>query len=140
MADETRRQRGQRQFREVTQFDTTFEPGDPFTAFTVDEVFGDVWTRPGLTRKERRLLSIAATVTSGMTEEAEVHQYGALKSGDVTPAEMMEVVVHLAHYAGWPKAAAMYRQLGKLCSDLGLEPVGLDEKLPTTPQGDSDEP
>lgn len=120
MSSETRRQRGQRLFRDVTQFDMDLEPADAFTAFTVDEVFGDVWTRPGLTRKERRLLSIAATVTSGMTEEAQVHQYGALKSGDVTPDEMMEVVIQLAHYAGWPKAAAMYRQLGKLCSDLDL--------------------
>lgn len=128
MADETRRERGQRLFKEVTQFDMTLEPGDPFTQFTVDEVFGDVWTRPGLTRKERRLLSIAATVTSGMTEEAQVHQYGALKSGDITPEEMMEVVLQLAHYAGWPKAAAMYRQLGKLCADLDLPPVGLDQE------------
>lgn len=127
MASETRRERGQRLFKEVTQFDMDLEPTDAFTAFTVDEVFGDVWTRPGLTRKERRLLSIAATVTSGMTEEAQVHQYGALKSGDVTPAEMMEVVVQLAHYAGWPKAAAMYRQLGKLCQDLGLPTPTLDE-------------
>ena len=66
-----------------------------------------------------------------MTEEAEVHQYGALKSGDITPAEMMEVVVHLAHYSGWPKAAAMYRQLVKLCSDLGLPPVGLEDEEPS---------
>ena len=120
MSSESRRERGKRLFREVTQFDQAIDPHDAFTAFTMDEVFGDVWSRPGLTTKERRLLSIAATVTAGMTGEAEVHQHGALASGDVTPEEMMEVVVHLAHYAGWPKAAAMYRQLGKVCADLGL--------------------
>ena len=49
---------------------------------------------------------------------------GALESGDITRDEMMEVVVHLAHYAGWPKAAAMYRQLLKLCADLGSERGG----------------
>ena len=128
MSDETRRERGQRLLREVAQIDATVEPSDPFTQFTIDAVFGDVWTRPGLSRKERRLLSIAATVTSGMMDEAGIHQEGALKSGDVTSEEMMEVVVHLAHYAGWPKAASMYRQLTKICAELDLPVPKNDEK------------
>lgn len=122
MPSEDRRARGKRLFREVTNSPHDFEPSDPFTEFTIDEVFGDVWTRPGLTRKERRLLSIASAATSGMTDETQIHMAGALESGDVTATEMMEVIVHLAHYSGWPKAASMYRQLLALCASLGLDP------------------
>ena len=126
MTDETRRERGQRLLSEVAQLDMRVDPTDPFTQFTIDAVFGDVWSRPGLSRKERRLLSIAATVTAGMVEEAEIHQLGALKSGDVTPSEMMEIVIQLAHYSGWPKAASMYRQLTKICGELDLPLPGAD--------------
>lgn len=126
MADSERRTRGKTLFQQVTQFDQAFEPSDAFTEFTIDAVYGDVWSRDGLTRKERRLLSIAAAATSSIPTETEAHMTGALKSGDITPREMMEVIVHLAHYAGWPKAASMYRMLGPLCAQLDLEAPGPD--------------
>ncbi len=122
MSDVERRKRGQENFKKVTQWDVELVPGDPFMHATVDGVFGDLWSRPGLTHKERRLISITCAASGGMTEETQIHMTGALKSGDITPAEMMEAILQIAHYAGWPKAASLYRQLGSTCSELGLTP------------------
>ncbi len=115
-----RRTRGKKLFREVTQLDDAVEPSDAFLEFTIDEVFGDVWSRPGLTRKERRLISITAAATSSMPDETSFHLLGALKSGDLTPDELIEVILQIAHYSGWPKAASAYRALLGHCATLGL--------------------
>jgi len=123
MSDTERRKRGQQNFKDVTQWDIDLEPADPFMRATVDAVFGDLWSRPGLTRKERRLISITCAASAGMADETLIHMTGALKSGDVTPSEMMEAILHIAHYSGWPRAASMYRQLGSICAELGLPPA-----------------
>jgi 4-carboxymuconolactone decarboxylase len=62
-----------------------------------------------------------------MDSEAKTHIGGALRSGDLSPAEMMEVILHVAYYAGWPHAAALYRSYRALCAELGLEVPGPDE-------------
>ncbi|MDG2303355.1 MAG: carboxymuconolactone decarboxylase family protein [Candidatus Binatia bacterium] len=120
MSDADRRKRGQENFKKVTQWDIDLEPVDPFMRATVDGVFGDLWSRPGLTHKERRFISITCAASAGMTDETQIHMTGALKSGDVTPTEMLETILQIAHYAGWPRAASMYRQLGSICAELDL--------------------
>jgi 4-carboxymuconolactone decarboxylase len=126
MGDQSRRERGKRKFEAIAQL-PAFDPPDAFTAATLDRIFGDLWQRPGLSDRERRLLSIAIVGARGMDFEAKTHIGGALKSGDVSPAEMMEVILHVAYYAGWPHAAVLYRSFRALCAELDLDVPGSED-------------
>jgi 4-carboxymuconolactone decarboxylase len=69
-----------------------------------DEVlFGDVWERPGLARRERSLITVAALLALNRVEQLPFHLARALENG-VTRAELAEAITHLAFYAGWPTA------------------------------------
>jgi 4-carboxymuconolactone decarboxylase len=126
MADDSRRERGKRKMEAISQV-PAFDPPDVFTAATVDQVFGNLWQRPGLSDRERRLLSIAIVGARGLDFEARTHIRGALKTGDLSSAEMMEVILHVAHYAGWPHASVLYRSFRALCAELDLEVPGPEE-------------
>ena len=69
-----------------------------------DEVlFADVWERPGLSPRDRSLITVAALVSGGNTQQLSGHIARALQNG-VTPAELGEAMTHLAFYTGWPRA------------------------------------
>jgi 4-carboxymuconolactone decarboxylase len=71
--------------------------------FTDDVLFGQVWTRPQLSPKERSLITVAALTTGGNTEQLTYHLQFAKDNG-ATEEELIEAITHLAFYAGWPKA------------------------------------
>lgn len=81
--------------------------GDPYMQFTAG-LFKNVWSRPGLTRRERRLITLTAVAARGSAEALPHHIGAALKLGDLSKDELLEWVVHLAHYAGWPASAEAY--------------------------------
>lgn len=83
---------------------------DPYTQFTA-ELFDRVWGRPGLARRDRRLVSLTAVALSGQAQPLQFHLTAALESEDLSPEELHEWVVHLAHYGGWPIAASAYGAL-----------------------------
>jgi len=91
--------------QEVYNFsvDPAVVPGD-FVAYTVDHLFGDVWCRPELSVFERRLVTIGVLAAFGKTELLDVQFQSALDNGELTEAQVRELVVHLAHYVGWPLA------------------------------------
>jgi 4-carboxymuconolactone decarboxylase len=70
---------------------------------TDDVLFGDVWERPQLSKRDRSLVTCAALVAMGKTEQMSFHFPRAIENG-VTPAELVELITHLAFYAGWPAA------------------------------------
>jgi 4-carboxymuconolactone decarboxylase len=74
-----------------------------FVGFTDDVLFGQVWTRPELTPKERSLITVAALTAGGNTEQLAFH-LGLAKQNGATETELIEAITHLAFYAGWPKA------------------------------------
>lgn len=76
----------------------------PKLAFLTDDVlFGDVWERPELPKRDRSLITVAALITNGSTEQLKGHLARA-KANGLTEAELAEVIIHLAFYAGWPRA------------------------------------
>jgi 4-carboxymuconolactone decarboxylase len=76
----------------------------PKLAELTDEVlFGDVWARPELSRRDRSLITVAALVTNGSTEQLVNHLKLAKQNG-LSEAELVEAIIHLAFYAGWPRA------------------------------------
>lgn len=69
-----------------------------------DEVlFADVWERDELSQRERSLITISSLITGGNTEQLGFHLNKAKENG-LTEKELIEVITHLAFYAGWPKA------------------------------------
>jgi 4-carboxymuconolactone decarboxylase len=109
---EQRLETGRRVFREVTGMEPPV--GSPaFDSSMLPHVFGEVWTRPGLSRKERRWISLTCAATSGSLLPVEAHMRGALTSGDITLDELNEWVLQLAQYVGWPTAAMLATTLRK---------------------------
>jgi len=109
MPDEEAIERGRVAWREVMGFEPP-PVEDPYAEFTT-ELFDRVWGRPGLSRRDRRLVSLTAIATRGLQMPLGVHIEAAISSGDVTAEELHEWIVHLAHYAGWPSAAEAYGTL-----------------------------
>ena len=72
-------------------------------SLTDDTLFGDIWERPELSPRDRSLITVAALITNGSTEQLGGHLARARENG-LTDEELKEVIVHLAFYAGWPRA------------------------------------
>src|SRR3954466_14487814 len=70
---------------------------------TEDVLFGDVWERPQLSKRDRSLITCAALVATGKTEQMDFHFPNAIKNGR-TQEEIVEMITHLAFYVGWPNA------------------------------------
>ena len=70
---------------------------------TEDVLFGDVWERPQLSKRDRSLITCAALIATGKTEQMDFHFPNAIKNG-VTQQEIVEMITHLAFYVGWPSA------------------------------------
>ena len=81
-------------------------------------VFGEMWDRPGLDRKSRRFITLAAVGLNDANGPIVTHVHAALKSGHLSLAEMREFVLQFAVYAGWPKASEMEVVTGKIVSRL----------------------
>jgi 4-carboxymuconolactone decarboxylase len=72
-------------------------------SLTDDVLFGDVWERTELSKRDRSLVTVAALVAGGNTEQLRNHLLRAKENG-LTETELKEVIIHLAFYAGWPRA------------------------------------
>src|SRR5579884_2951677 len=87
--------------------DTKKSADDDFAAklteLTRNVLFGDIWERPQLSKRDRSLITCAALVATGKTEQMSFHFPRALENG-VTREELAELITHLAFYAGWPSA------------------------------------
>ena len=70
---------------------------------TDDVLFADVWERPQLSKRDRSLITCAALVATGKAEQMGFHFPRAMENG-VTKEELVELITHLAFYAGWPSA------------------------------------
>jgi 4-carboxymuconolactone decarboxylase len=111
-------------YREVMTVDPP-EALSPFEQAKLEFVFGQVWSRPGLGRRERRLVTLACVAAADAQQPIQGHVYAALKSGDLTIEEMLEVVLHFAVYCGWPKASNLEmhvrQQWGRVQKEAGGE-------------------
>jgi 4-carboxymuconolactone decarboxylase len=74
-----------------------------FQDFITRYAWGDLWARPGLTRQQRSMITLALLAGLGRHEEVAMHTLAALRNG-LTPAEISEVLLHVAVYAGVPAA------------------------------------
>jgi 4-carboxymuconolactone decarboxylase len=71
--------------------------------YSENVLFGEVWERPGLSKRDRSLIVVATLIALGREKQLVGHLERALDNG-VTKAEISEIITHLAFYAGWPAA------------------------------------
>src|ERR1700729_1069999 len=74
------------------------------TEITNNVLFDDVWRRPGLSPRDRSLITVASLIALYRSNELKFHLGKALENG-VTHAEIIEMITHLAFYSGWPTAS-----------------------------------
>ena len=79
----------------------------PFQDFITRYAWGEVWNRPGLDRRQRSMITLAALTAVRAEGELELHVRAALRNG-LTPEEIAEVLLHTAVYAGVPAATAAF--------------------------------
>ena len=84
-----------------------------FAEVTEQVLFGDIWQRPGLSPRDRSLITVAALIALNRGEQLPFHLSLAVKNG-VTQTELAEVITHLAFYAGWPAAASALTRFSAL--------------------------
>lgn len=70
---------------------------------TEEVVFGDIWERPGLGKRDRSLITVAALIAMNRPDQLRAHLRLAEKNG-LSRDELIEAITHLAVYAGWPSA------------------------------------
>jgi 4-carboxymuconolactone decarboxylase len=85
-------------------------PGD-FFGYTVDHLFAEIWTRDGLSFRDRRLLLLGLLVGFGLDDVLDLQLGAALGNEELAPDELREIVIFLTHYAGWPKGAKLNTQV-----------------------------
>jgi 4-carboxymuconolactone decarboxylase len=97
------------------------EPTTLLEASWRDFIFAEVWTRPGLDRRSRFLISIAACACEGGRPDViDGYLRGALKLGELTQLELREAALHLAVYAGWSSGTAVDVAITRVINELGL--------------------
>jgi 4-carboxymuconolactone decarboxylase len=82
-------------------------------------LFGDVWKRPGLSPRDRSLITVACLVSNYRTNKLPFHIKKALENG-VTRDELAEVITHLAFYSGWPTASSAVAIVRKVYEEAGV--------------------
>jgi 4-carboxymuconolactone decarboxylase len=73
----------------------------PMLEMTVDHLFGEIWRRPDLSVRDRRLLVLGATAALGRADLIQVQVEGALANEELTAEQLREAVLHLHYYVGW---------------------------------------
>jgi 4-carboxymuconolactone decarboxylase len=107
---DSRRARGVAMYRKVYG-DGAVEmpPGVPFFDLMMEDLFGDVWTRPGLAIEERRLLVMGVLAAQHEFDTLGIQFARALEAEELTADQVREVVIQLIPYVGYPSSGSLYR-------------------------------
>ncbi|NUU24882.1 MAG: carboxymuconolactone decarboxylase, partial [Streptomycetaceae bacterium] len=113
----------------------------PFGRASRDFLYAQVWSRPGLSRRDRRFVTLTCVAAADAPRPIDDHVYAALASGDLTLEELLEFVLQFAVYCGWPKAShiegVIARQWDRLHRERGEETPPWPE-LPDASLGPND--
>jgi 4-carboxymuconolactone decarboxylase len=101
-------------YAQTTNFNRPFE--DVVTRYC----FGDTWSRPGLDRKTRSMITIAALTAMTRPNQLKVHVRGALANG-VTPEEIREILLHTVVYAGVPAGVEAFTAASEVLTQMGVK-------------------
>lgn len=111
--DELRR-KGLEKMNEVYGWEMPNVQGDDYFDLTVDHLFGTVWSRPGLSMRDKRILTLASVTAVGRSDLAEIQVNAALLNGELDEDELKEMAVFLTHYLGFPLGSALNGAVDKV--------------------------
>jgi 4-carboxymuconolactone decarboxylase len=83
---------------------------------SVGHLFGDVWGRPGLSLRERQLVTLAANIAMARATGNHSHYLSSMHLG-ITKKEIIEVIIQVGHYTGWPTLSNAVRQLTEILEE-----------------------
>ncbi len=96
---------------------TAFDELNPrFGNYIREHIYGEIWERPGLSKRDRSIATVAALTALYRTNQLRGHLKRALDNG-VTREELIEVIEHMAYYAGWPNAINAYEVAREVFKD-----------------------
>jgi 4-carboxymuconolactone decarboxylase len=84
-----------------------------FAKLTKDFLFGDIWERPGLSQRDKSLITVTCLIALNRIEQVDFHLKKAFENG-LTKEELVAAITHIAFYAGWPTAASGFGHLKKV--------------------------
>jgi len=84
-----------------------------FAKLTKDFLFGDIWERPGLSQRDKSLITVTCLVALNRIEQVEFHLKKAFENG-LPQEELVAAITHITFYAGWPTAASGFSHLKKV--------------------------
>ncbi|GAA5061868.1 carboxymuconolactone decarboxylase family protein [Nocardia callitridis] len=111
-ASETRR-RGLAKMSEVYGWEFQDGPGKHFEV-TADHLFADIWSRPALSLRDRRLLLLGALTAQGLFDVADIQIGAALRNEELDEEQLREIALFLCHYVGWPSGTQLDSVVGKV--------------------------
>src|SRR6476646_7983412 len=96
------RKKGLAKMNEVYGWEMPNVEGNEYFALTADHLFGTIWTRPGLSMRDKRIMTLTVVTALGNSELAEIQANAALANGEITEDELKEMAIFLTHYLGFP--------------------------------------
>jgi 4-carboxymuconolactone decarboxylase len=112
--DELRR-KGLEKMNEVYAWDMPDMPGEYF-ALTADHLFGRIWTRPGLSMRDKRIMTLSVVTALGLQDLSEVQVNAALQNEELTEDELREMAIFLTHYVGFPLGSGLNGVIEKVAA------------------------
>ena len=100
---------------------------EDFIRFITEGAWGSVWSRPGLTQRERSMITIALLAALGHTEEVAMHVRATVNTG-ASPEDIKEALLHVAVYAGVPAANQAFKVAKKTLDEMGAEHTAADKQ------------
>jgi 4-carboxymuconolactone decarboxylase len=97
-----------------------------FLDFITEGAWGSVWSRPGLTRRERSMITIALLAAGGHFEEVAMHVRATANTG-ASPEDIKEALLHVAVYAGVPAANQAFKVAKQTLDEMGGDEMGGDQ-------------
>jgi 4-carboxymuconolactone decarboxylase len=121
MPEGKRRQAGLDKFNEVYggRLPAPPEGTMPFFDVMLEQLFGEVWTRPALAQRDRRLLVMGVTAALGEREAFGVQVRSAIENGELTGDQCREVLIHLAQYVGYPRISGLVGLVEQIIGEVG---------------------
>jgi 4-carboxymuconolactone decarboxylase len=108
------RKKGLAKMNEVYSWEMPNIEGDAYFDLTVDHLFGSIWTRPGLSMRDKRIMTLAVVTALGTQDLAEVQVTAALANEELTEDELKEMAIFLTHYVGFPLGSGLNGVVGRV--------------------------